>query len=119
METLTLKSLRFRGYHGHYEQEREQGNDFEVDLVFSGELRAAGESDELGDTIDYQQAQEIARSVMEGPSVKLIETLAKRIGDQIFEAIPQAKTLEVTVRKLQPPLDIKTAYSEIRMQWQR
>lgn len=119
METLTLKGLRFRAYHGYYKEERDEGNDFEVDLVFSADLQQAGERDELGDTIDYQKAKQIVASVMEGPPVKLIETLAKRIGDKLFEEFQQAKQLKVAVRKLHPPLDVETDYSEIKMQWQR
>lgn len=119
METLTLKGLSFRAPHGYYKKEREEGNNFEVDLVFSANLQQAGNRDELSDTIDYQKAKQIAASVMEGPPVKLIETLAKRIGDRLFEAFPEAQQLEVAVRKLSPPLDVETAYSEIRMQWQR
>ncbi len=119
MDILTLKGLKFRGYHGYYEEERQNGNNFEVDLVFSADLRKAASSDDLADTIDYQQAAETVRSVMEGPSVKLIETLTERIGDQLFERFTHVQKLEVSVRKINPPLDVKTEYSEIQMIWQR
>lgn len=117
MDTLTIKGLQFHAYHGYYEKERSEGNDFEIDLIFRGDLRKAGDSDDLRDTIDYQEVLDIVTSVMEGPSRKLIETLAKRIGDQLFDYFKEASELEVAVRKLNPPLDTKTAYSEIRMQW--
>ena len=119
MDTLTLKELTFKGYHGYYEEERQEGNTFEVDLAFTTDLRIAGTSDRLEDTIDYQQAVATVRSIMEGPSVKLIETLTKQIGDQLFERFPQTQQLNVAVRKLHPPLDVETAYSETRMSWQR
>lgn len=119
METLTLKSLRFHAYHGYYEEEREEGNEFEVDLIFSTDFRTAGNSDKLSDTIDYQEVLKTVASVMDGPSLNLIETLAKKIGDKLFDQFRDAQELEVAVRKLQPPLDTETAYSEIRMQWQR
>lgn len=119
METMTLKGLRFRAYHGYYKRERDEGNDFEIDLVFSANLQPAAESDNLRDTVDYQKAEKIVSSVMEGPSVKLIETLAKRIGDRLFDEFSVVQKLEVSVRKLRPPLETETAYSEIRMSWQR
>lgn len=119
MDTLTLKSLRFEAYHGFYKEERQQGNHFEVDLTFSTDLRPAGKSDCLEDTIDYQKAADIVRQVMEGPSRKLIETLTEQIGDRLFDSFPQAEQLQVAVRKLHPPLDTETAYSETRMSWQR
>lgn len=119
METLTLKSLRFKGYHGYYEKEREQGNNFEVDVIFSADFRKAGDTDQLEDTIDYQEVLAVISKVMNGPSIKLIETLAKRIGDQLFDQFTTVTSLEVSVRKLTPPLDVETAYSEVTMQWQR
>lgn len=119
MDTLTLKNLRFEAYHGFYEKERRQGNQFEVDLTFTADLRQAGKSDCLEDTIDYQRAAKIVQEVMEGPSRKLIETLARQIGDQLFESFPQAEQLQVAVRKVSPPLNVETAYSETRMSWQR
>lgn len=117
METLTLKDLQFRAGHGYYEEERREGNDFEVDLIFTADLRPAGSSDKLTDTIDYQRLTDVVASVMNGPPVKLIETLAKKIGEALLEDFFQIQRLEVVVRKLHPPLDIKTAYSEIRMSW--
>lgn len=119
METLTLKGLHFHAPHGYYKEERNNGNDFEVDLIFSAHLREAGNADELAKTIDYQQAEHIVRSVMEGPSVKLIETLAKKIGDELFASFEQVHQLDVVVRKLNPPLQTKTEHSEICMTWQR
>jgi len=119
MDKLTLKKLQFHIYHGFYEEERQEGNHFEVDLIFSADLKKAARSDHLEDTIDYQQAVAIVRQVMEGPSRKLIETLTQQIGDRLFNAFPKTQGLQVAVRKLHPPLKIKTAFSEIQMTWQR
>lgn len=119
MDTLTLKGLSFTAKHGWYEEEREVGNRFEVDLVFYGDLLPPGKSGELEDTIDYQKAEAVVIEIMEGPSVKLIETLASRIGEALYEAFPAAEKVEVAVRKLSPPLRTETAYSEVRMTWPR
>lgn len=119
MDTLTLKGLSFRGPHGYYAEERERGNNFEVDLVLSADFRKAGATDDLADTVDYQEIVGIARSVMEGPPVHLIETLARRIGDRLFDEFEEIQSLVVAVRKLAPPLDTEAEYSEIRMTWQR
>jgi dihydroneopterin aldolase len=119
MDTLTLKNIRIKGNHGFYEKERQNGNNFEVDLIFTADLQEAAESDRLEDTIDYQQAVTIVENIIKGPSQKLIESLTKKIGDQLFNRFPRAEKLKVAVRKLHPPVDTETDYSEISMSWQR
>lgn len=119
METLTLKGLHFHAPHGYHKEERISGNDFEVDLIISGPLRKAGETDNISDTVDYQKIEHAVSTVMQGPSVQLIESLAYKIGEKIFSEHIEIATLKVAVRKLNPPLEIQTDYSEITMSWQR
>ncbi|MDZ7689649.1 MAG: dihydroneopterin aldolase [Balneolaceae bacterium] len=116
---LILNGMQYRANHGFYEQEREEGNDFEVDLIFDLDLREAGHSDELSKTVNYEEAEKLVREVMEGPSQKLIETLTLNIGERLFGRFPEVRHLEVSVRKLNPPLKAKTNYSEVSMTWQR
>lgn len=119
MDILTLKALKYHAGHGYHEQERLEGNDFEVDLTFWGDLGEAGRSDQLEDTVDYQRAENIVSKVMQGPSLQLIETLAHRIGEQLFDEFTEVKKLQVKVRKMNPPLPTPTNYSEICMTWNR
>ncbi len=119
MDTITLKALKFRGKHGYYEQERAKGNDFELDVVASGHFRAATSDNDLNKTFNYEMVQEVAEAVFSGPQEKLIETLCQNIGDQIFDKTPHIKQLEVSVRKLNPPIESEAIYAEITMQWKR
>ncbi len=119
MDTLTLKSLQYHGKHGFYELERTEGNEFEVDLVFYADLHQSRTTDDLSQTIDYEKAEQIVRNIMNGPSVKLIETLANKIGDQLFDKFIIAQELEIRVRKLNPPLKTDTEYSQVTCRWSR
>lgn len=119
MDTIILNSLQYQGKHGYYEQERAEGNDFEVDLIFGLDLSAAAAADDLDATLDYQAAEHIVKKIMHGPSVRLIETLTQRIGEKLFDTFPAAQKLEVRVRKMNPPLETETRYSEVTMTWQR
>lgn len=119
MDKLTLKGLSYHAKHGYYKEERVEGNDFEVDLIFYADLAEAGKLDDLNKTIDYQEAEELVRTIMEGPSVKLIETLCHSIGERLIENFDKVSKLEVKVRKLNPPLSTNTTYSEVHKTWQR
>lgn len=50
MDTLRLKGLKFRGMHGVFEHEKQNGNDFEVDILIRTSLRTSAYSDNLSDT---------------------------------------------------------------------
>ncbi|MFH5832481.1 dihydroneopterin aldolase [Halalkalibaculum sp. DA3122] len=116
---MILNSLKYRGNHGFYEKERREGNDFEVDLAFKLDLKTAARNDDLSKTLNYEEAEAVVREVMEGPSQKLIETLTLNIGEILFGRFPEVQHLKVSVRKLDPPLQAKTNYSEVTMTWQR
>jgi dihydroneopterin aldolase len=120
LDRITLKSLSFHAKHGHNEQERIDGNQFEVDIIAYGAFRhVASHDDKLQETFDYAKAERIAKSVMFGDSRKLIETLCKEIGDQIFEEFSIVQSLTVSVRKLSPPIETDAAYAEISLEWNR
>lgn len=119
MDTITLKSLSYHTKHGYYEKERINGTLFEVDLTAKGNFKKAINSNSLAYTFDYEKAEQIVSSVMNGTSEKLIETLCSRIGDELFSNLPSAEMLSVTVRKLNPPLKTKAEFAEITMQWNR
>ncbi len=119
MDILTLKGLQYHALHGYYEKEQIEGNDFEVDLIFYAVLNEAGRMDDLTETIDYEKAEQIVSRVMKGPSIKLIETLVLKIGDQLFDTFGNTRKLEVRVRKLHPPLAVPAKYSQIERIWTR
>ena len=118
MDKLTLKGMSFHALHGYYEEEKEKGNHFEVDLIFSLDLSQPGISDDLSETIDYSKARQLVAEVMAGPSVNLIETLTLTIGNKVFEAFAPSG-LNVKLRKLNPPMDGEVRYSEVSMKWPR
>ncbi|MBO6523342.1 MAG: dihydroneopterin aldolase [Balneolaceae bacterium] len=119
MDKLVLKGLKFRGLHGFFDEERVEGNDFEVDVIFVISLEESAKKDDISKTIDYSKAQEIIASVIYGESKKLIETLTFLIGQKLYSFFPDVESLEVKVRKMNPPMPGETEYSEVTMSWPR
>ena len=101
-DRIVLANMRFDGRHGVEEDERAQPQPFEVDLEVGLDLRAAGLSDDLGRTVDYGDLFEICRSVVEGPSRRLIESLAEAIARQVLDRTVDRGVDEVVVRVRKP-----------------
>ncbi len=101
-DRIVLANMRFDGRHGVEDDERARPQPFEVDLEIGLDLRAAGLTDDLGRTVDYGDLFEICRSVVEGPSRRLIESLAEAIARQVLDRTVDRGVEEVVVRVRKP-----------------
>jgi dihydroneopterin aldolase len=95
MDRILLEGMSFQGRHGVRPAEREQPQEFKVDIEVDCDLSEAGRSDRIEDTVDYRQVRAIAKEVIEGESQKLLETLAARIAARVLQV---EKVAGVSVR---------------------
>jgi dihydroneopterin aldolase len=117
-DRVTLSNMRFDGRHGVLDFEQENAQPFEVDVELMLDLRSAGLSDDVARTADYRAAFEICRSVIEGPSRRLIETLAEEIASRLLVEYAPVGIEEAVVRVRKPavalPGDLDWSGVEIR-----
>jgi dihydroneopterin aldolase len=107
-DRIALTGLRVRGFHGVFEHERRDGQDFVVDAVLELSTRAAAASDDVTDTVHYGELAEQLAAVVGGEPVNLIETLAARLAD-VCLADPRVEAATVTVHKPQAPIPLAFA----------
>jgi dihydroneopterin aldolase len=100
---IRLTGLRVRGFHGVYDHEREQGQDFVVDVTLEMDLSEAAGSDDVADTVHYGELAGILAAIIEGEPVRLIETLAERLAGACLN-YHRVQAVEVTVHKPQAPI---------------
>lgn len=113
-DRIELRGLRALGTHGVLPEEHHRAQPFEVDLDVEVDLTAAGRSDDLDDTIDYGALCEAVVAVIGGPHAQLLEYLAERMAEAVFErAGVRAEAVTVTVRKLRPPVPVELASSAV------
>src|SRR2546423_3684757 len=102
-DRIALHGLRIRGYHGVFDFERTEGQDFVVDVVLSVDTRVAGLTDDLADTVDYGLLAHRLAEVVEGEPVQLLETLAERLVAVCLKD-DRVESAQVTVHKPQAPI---------------
>jgi dihydroneopterin aldolase len=113
---IQLRALRALGTHGALPEEQQRAQPFEVDLDIYADLRPAGVSDALSETIDYGAVVEAVASVIGGPHAELIEHLAERIASAVLKVSGgQATSVSVTVRKLRPPVAADLASAAVHI----
>ena len=102
-DRLLLEGMEFYGYHGDIDAERALGGRYRVDVAVSADLRAAGRSDSLNDTLDYVRCFQLVRDVVENRQYRLLEALAQAIADSLLDQHGPARSVQVRVAK-QPPV---------------
>ena len=98
MDRILLEGMSFHGRHGVRPAEREQLQEFEVDVEVDCDLSEPGRTDRIEDTVDYRRIRAIAKEVIEGESLKLIEALAARIAHRVLE-LPRVAEVSVRIAK--------------------
>lgn len=105
-DQIVLTGIVGRGHHGVYAFERDEGQDFVVDVVATMDLSSAAKSDDLDETIDYSALATAVVADVERDPVNLIEKLADRIARTCLRD-PRITTVTVTVHKPQAPMPVR------------
>jgi dihydroneopterin aldolase len=104
-DRIALTGLRVRGFHGVFDHERRDGQDFVIDVTLWLDLSTAVATDDLTTTVHYGELAQLAAGIVAGPPRDLIEAVAGEIADRIMETYsPHA--VEVTVHKPSAPIPL-------------
>jgi dihydroneopterin aldolase len=102
-DLIRLRGLCVQGRVGVTDEERAQPQTLIVDVDLEVDLRKAGQSDELADTVDYSQVAERIERVLERNEMKLLEHVAQRIVDEISPLLGvEGVTVEVAKKAPMP-----------------
>jgi dihydroneopterin aldolase len=114
-DRIEIRDLRVIGTHGVLPEERERPQPFSLDIVAWVDTSAAQQSDDLADTVDYGALATEAADVVAGRSYRLLEALAGRLASALLIADSRIEAVEVTVRKLRPPLPLDVGSTGVRV----
>jgi len=104
VDRVRLNEMVFYGYHGVLPEERRLGQRFLVDVELRVDLRRAGATDDLQDTVNYAGVYAIVREIMTGPPCNLIEAVAERIAARVLTEHPAVESVVVRIRKPEVPI---------------
>lgn len=107
---ICLKNIRFHSYIGCFEEEKIIGQLFFININVTHNLTTPMLTDDINDTINYQNIYLIIADVMKN-KYNLIERAAYKIIDELWRAYPQIEDIELEINKLNPPIkaDIESA----------
>ncbi|WP_431295248.1 dihydroneopterin aldolase [Pedobacter sp. P26] len=111
-QTVALKDVKCFALHGYYPEEQLIGNHFVIDL--ETEFTPKGFDDELEQTVNYEDLNHIILEEMKHTQ-KLLETVLKNIISKVIERYPFIDTVNVSMKKLNPPMPGQIGYSFVKL----
>lgn len=102
-DKIFIAGISFYGHHGATEEEQVLGQRFLVDVELTVDLKPAGASDDLTETVDYADVVKRVTAIGRTRRFRLLEALAEATAADL---LTQERVQEVRVRvvKCAPPL---------------
>jgi dihydroneopterin aldolase len=104
---IEIHGLRVFAYHGVFEHERRDGQEFVIDLTLRAIGDAAGQTDDLADAVDYGAVCNRVVELVRGGPYNLIEKVADLVAAEVLASFPVD---QVTVRVAKPDAPIPHAF---------
>lgn len=98
LDRIHIRDLAARCIVGINPDERVNKQDIVINLTLYADLRKAGQSDRLADTVDYKAVKRKVLALVEGSSFLLLERLAEAIAEACL-AQPGVRRVRVLVEK--------------------
>lgn len=105
-DRIMLNDVGFYGYHGVMPEESKLGQRFRIDLQCGLDLGPAGRTDQVEETVSYEDIFKVVKQGFEEKRFKLIEALGQHIIDRLLEAFPKIEWVRIRVRKPDAPIPV-------------
>lgn len=119
MDRITLKNMKFYAYHGVLPEEQVKGQYFFIDVEMKVDLKKAGETDDLEDTVSYAAIYDTVKEVTVNNKFRLIEKLAGSISREVLSSYDMIEEIIVRVRKPEAPIAGELDWPEVEMKRSR
>lgn len=87
-DLVFIEDLRIQTVIGVYDWEREITQTVSLDLQMAFDIRLAGKSDSITDTLDYKAVSKRLIQVVEGGEFQLVEALAEHCAEIVLAEFP-------------------------------
>lgn len=107
MECIKIDNLEVYAYHGVFEEEKQKGQQFYINVVLRTDLKKAGRTDCLTDSTHYGEVCLQIKKTMTEMSYDLIERAAEKIIEDILINFPLIQEVTIELRKPNAPIPME------------
>ena len=103
MSKISVNNAWFYSYHGCLSEETIVGGEYLVNASVELDTSKAESNDSIENTVDYVDVYNAIKKEMDTPS-KLLEVVMKRIVSSINQLDKNIVSVDVSIRKINPPI---------------
>ena len=119
MDKIHIKSLQIFAYHGVNPEEKEQGQNFILDIVLHADLSKARQSDKLEDTVNYAAVRKTVQRAFTERKYDLIERAAQAVCEAVLEEYPRVQEIDLLLKKPEAPMNAVFDYVAVEISLSR
>jgi dihydroneopterin aldolase len=114
-QTVALKDVKFKAFHGFYPEEQLIGSHFSVDVEVT--FIPNEETENLNATVNYEDINSIITNAMQ-KTQKLLETVVRNIIDELISKYSYIQTATVGIKKMNPPMPGEIGCSFVQLSYE-
>ena len=103
MDRIRILNLKIPAKHGAYEFEKDKEGLFELDIEMYTDLSLPGSSDDLTDTVNYDEAVSLITEIFTEKEYNLIEAVGETICSRLLQQYHLQK-VRIKIRKPHAPI---------------
>lgn len=106
MDEIRIENLEVYAYHGVYPEEKKNGQPFFINVTLYLDLRRAGKSDDLNESVNYGEVCHKLDEWMKERSYDLLEKAAEEMSERLLLHFSLVKAVDFEIRKPEAPIGL-------------
>lgn len=119
MDKIIVKNLKIFAYHGVNPEEKQDGQNFVFDITAFLNLSVPCMTDDVNDTVSYAKIIKSVTRIATSEKNDLLEHVAERVADGLFEDFPKIQRLCITLKKPEAPIKADFDYVAVEIERER
>ena len=116
MDRIRIKDLEIYSYHGINTQEKEMGQRFILSLDIFFDMRKAGKTDSIADTVNYAQLCYDVEKEFNREEYDLIQTAAEKVAEYVLKNYDLIEKMTVEIKKPWAPIGKPIDYPSVKIE---
>lgn len=110
MDKILVRNLKIFAYHGVNPEEKENGQNFVLDIDAFVDIDVPCRTDDVEDTVSYAKIIKETVKIFTSQKDDLLERASQRVADGLFERFDKIQALRILLEKPEAPIKADFEY---------